>query len=73
MVELAIAILWLLIGVIILGGVIYIALGVLHRFFPAMDPNIDYAIWSIFGILILIYVLMALTGHAPSIGFYRER
>ena len=62
MISLAVAILWLCIGVIILGAVIYIALKVLRRFFPAMDPNIDYAVWAVFGILILIYVLTALMG-----------
>jgi hypothetical protein len=71
MIGLAVSILWLCIGVIILGAVIYIALRVIRRFFPGMDPNIDYAVWAIFGILILIYVLTALMGggaggfHAP--------
>lgn len=70
MINLAIAVLWLLIGVIILGAVIWIALKVIRRFFPNMDPNIDYAVWAIFGILILIYVLSALVGgglHAPAL------
>lgn len=62
MLQLAIAILWLCIAVIILGAVIWIALNVVRRFFPNMDPNIDYAVWAIFGILILIYVLQALAG-----------
>lgn len=62
MIALAINILWLVIGVIILGAVIYIALKVIRRFFPGMDPNIDYAVWCIFGILILIYVLQAVMG-----------
>lgn len=62
MLHLAIAILWLCIAIIILGAVIWIALSVVRRFFPNMDPNIDYAVWAIFGILILIYVLTALVG-----------
>ena len=71
MIGLAISILWLCVGVIILGAVIYIALRVLRRFFPGMDPNIDYAVWAIFGIIILIYVLTALAGGggAPSFRF----
>jgi peptidoglycan biosynthesis protein MviN/MurJ (putative lipid II flippase) len=62
MINLAVGILWLCIGVIILGGVIWIALNVIRRFFPGMDANIDYAVWAIFGILILIYVLLAVAG-----------
>ncbi len=62
MIGLAISILWLCVGVIILGAVIYIALNVLRRFFPGMDQNVDYAVWAIFAILILIYVLQAVTG-----------
>lgn len=74
MISLAISILWLLIGIIILGAVIYIALKVIRRIFPGMDPNIDYAVWCIFGILILIYVLMSLTGATggfPRLGSFR--
>lgn len=62
MIDLAIAILILCIAVIVLGGVIWIALGVIRKFFPNMDPNIDYAVWAIFGILILIYILQAIAG-----------
>lgn len=62
MIGLSINILWLCIGIIILGIVIWIALSVLRKFFPAMDGRVDYAVWSIFAILILIYVLTALGG-----------
>jgi len=71
MIPLAINVLWLLIGVIILGAVIYIALKVVRRFFPGLDPNVDYAIWSIFGILILIYVLMMLQGGGTAPHLFR--
>lgn len=62
MIGLAISILWFIIGVIILGSVVYIALKVLRRIFPAMDPNVEYIAWAIFGILCLIYILMTLSG-----------
>jgi hypothetical protein len=64
MLNLAIAILWLCIAVIILGAVIWIALNVVRKFFPNMDSNVDYAVWAIFGILILIYILQVLAGGA---------
>jgi hypothetical protein len=63
MVALAIGLLWLCIGIIILGGVIFILLSVISRFFPsAMTANIVYMVWAVFAILIMIYVLTALTG-----------
>lgn len=70
MISLAIAILWLCVGVIILGAVIWIALRVIRRFFPNMDGNVDYAVWAIFAILVLIYVLTALaSGGPPRLSF----
>ena len=71
MIGIAINLLWLCIGVIILGAVIYIVLKVVRRFFPAMDPNIDYAVWAIFGILILIYILTSLVGGGGNFGHFR--
>jgi hypothetical protein len=74
MIGIAISILWLCIGIIVLGAVIWIALSVVHRFFPIMDPNVDYAVWCVFGILVLIYVLMSLSGASgsmPHLGSFR--
>ena len=69
MISLAISILWLAIGVIILGGVIYLGLMAVKTFTP-VDPRVERAIWLIFFILILIYVLMALEGGAlPHFGW----
>lgn len=66
MIGLAIEILWFLIGVIILGGVVWIALYVLHSVFPNLPAIIDRVVWGVFGILCLIYVLMMISGAAPS-------
>jgi hypothetical protein len=63
MVTLAIGILWLCIGIIVLGGVIWIALSVIRHFFPGgISANVEYAVWAIFAILILIYLLSAVAG-----------
>jgi hypothetical protein len=72
MISLAISILWLAIGVIILGGVIYLALLAVKTFVP-VDTRVERAIWLVFFILVLIYVLMALQGGAPfpRLGFGR--
>lgn len=72
MIQIAIGLLWVAIGVIILGIVIFILLNAIERFFPgAVSANVAYAIWSIFGILILIYILTALVGGGglPHLGF----
>ncbi len=66
MIPLAIEILWFIIGVIILGAVVWIALYVLHSVFPQMPAVVDRAVWGVFGILCLIYALMVITGQAPS-------
>jgi high-affinity Fe2+/Pb2+ permease len=61
MISLAIGILWLAIGVIVLGGVIFLALwGV--RQIVTVPPNVEKAIWAVFLILVLIYLLMAVEG-----------
>jgi hypothetical protein len=71
MIPLAVGILWLCIGIIILGAVIWILLSVIRRFFP-INANIEYGVWAIFGILILIYLLMALEGGSlPHPGLFR--
>jgi hypothetical protein len=62
MIAIAIGILWLCIGIIVLGAIIYIALRVVRMFFSGMDARVDQAVWAIFGILILIYVLEAVVG-----------
>ena len=61
MISLAIAILWLAIGVIVLGGVIYLALLAIKTFVP-VDGRVERAVWLIFFILVLIYALYALQG-----------
>ena len=73
MIPLAIAILWLCIGIVILGAVIWILLMVIRRFVP-IAPNIEFAVWAVFGILILIYLLMAVEGGTlphPGLGALR--
>ena len=71
MIGLAISILWLLIGVIILLGVVWLALYVVKTFAVIPAP-IEKAVWIIVLILILIAVLTLLAGggggmHFPSL------
>jgi hypothetical protein len=62
MIELAISILWLLIGVIVLLGIVWLALFVVKLFVPLPD-KIETAIWAIVLILCLIGALSLLAGH----------
>lgn len=72
MISLAIAILWLLIGIIVLLGVVWLALYVVKLFCNIPDP-VEKAVWAIALILCLIGALTLLAGggvnslHFPSI------
>ena len=65
MVGLAISILWLLIGVIVLLGVVWLALYVVRLFVAIPDP-IEKAVWAIVLILCLIGALTLLAGGSFS-------
>jgi hypothetical protein len=61
MISLAIGILWLAIGIIILGGVIWLAIWAIGQVVP-INPIIVKIVWAVFGILCLIYALMLVSG-----------
>lgn len=69
MIALAINILWLLIGVVVLLGVVYLALYIVSLFTVIPDPIVKM-VWAVVLILCLIGVLTLLAGggniHAPS-------
>ena len=69
MIELAISILYLLIGVICLLGVVWLALYIIKMFTAIPDP-IEKAIWAIVLILCLIGALSPIAGggHLPRFG-----
>lgn len=66
MIQLAIGILWLLIGAIILLGVVWLALYCIKLFVPVPDP-IEKMIWAVVLILILIGILTLLAGGGASV------
>ena len=69
MIAIAIDILWVALGVIILGTVIWVALWAVKSFIP-IDIRIEKAVWAVFLILVLIYLLVAIQGgglRAPSL------
>jgi hypothetical protein len=70
MIPLAISILWLLIGVIILLGVIWLALYIVRLFVAIPDP-VEKAIWAIALILCLIGALSLLAGGGATLPHFR--
>lgn len=70
MIELAISILWLLIGVIILLAVVWLAFMVVKTFVE-VPPTVEKAIWLVVLILILIAVLSLLAGGGGHLSFPR--
>ena len=63
MINLAIAILWVVIGIIVLGLVVWILIWALKNFVPGgVSQRIEQAIWEVFGILVLIYILTVIAG-----------
>lgn len=68
MIGLAISILWLLIGVIVLLGVVWLALYVV-KLFAAIPERIEQAIWAIVLILCLIGALTLLAGGGGNVHF----
>ena len=68
MIAMAISILWLLIGVIVLLGVVWLALYVVKLFAPIPDP-VEKAIWAIVLIICLIGALSLLAGGGGQMHF----
>jgi len=66
MIELAISILWLALGIIILLGVVWLVLYGIKVFTP-IPPRIEQLVWIVVLILILIAVLSLLAGHGGSL------
>jgi hypothetical protein len=63
MIPLAVSLLWLAVGVIILGAVLWILMTVIGHFFPgSVTDNIRYLVAAVFAILILIALLTSLSG-----------
>ena len=61
LVNIAINLLWIALGIIILGAVVYLLLRVIGLWWPLPD-RIVQAVWLVFGILCLIGILSSLSG-----------
>ncbi len=70
LISLAVSVLWLLIGVIIILGVVWLAMYIV-RLFVAIPTTIEKAIWAIVLILILIAALTMLGGGGGAFTHFR--
>lgn len=72
MVNLAISLLWLLIGIICLAGVVWLVLYGIKNFVTPIPPRLEQGIWFIVLLLIIIGALTILAGgggglHLPRL------
>jgi len=66
MIDIAISLLWFLIAAIILCGVVWLVLyGIKNVAGLPIPPRLEQGIWFIVLLLVLIWLLLALTGRAP--------
>lgn len=72
LITIATNILWIAIGIILLGLAVYLLLRVITLWFP-LPERVEQAIWLIFGILCLIAILTALGGGGMSVPFHYQR
>jgi len=63
MAAIAISLLWLLVGAICLAGVIYILIYGVENFISPIPERLKQGVWFIFLLLIIIYLITALTGQ----------
>ena len=67
MVGTAIAILWWLVGVVVVCAVIYVVFYVLRAVGLVIPTMVENFVWLIVGLIVFIYLIMAVTGQGgPS-------
>jgi hypothetical protein len=67
--EIAIGILWFLIGLILLAGVVYLAIWVIEQFIMPIPEKIKQGVWVIVLLLALIALISVLIGGGGHIRF----
>lgn len=66
MVDIAIGILWFLIGLIILCGIVYLAIWVIEQFVMPIPERVKQGIWVIILLLALIALITVLAGGSVT-------
>ena len=67
MIDMAIGVLWFLIGLIVLAGIIYLAIWVIESFIHPIPERVKQGIWVIVLLLALIALLTVLAGGGMRI------
>lgn len=67
MIGTAIAVLWFLIGLIILAGIVWLAIWVIEKFIYPIPERVKQGIWVIVLLLALIALLSALAGGGGAL------
>lgn len=68
MAEIAIGVLWFLVGLIILCGIVYLAIWVVEQFVHPIPEKVKQGVWVIILLIALIYLITILVGGgSPSI------
>lgn len=68
MIQIAIGILWFLVGLVILCGIVYLAIWVIEQFVMAIPERVKQGVWVIILLLSLIALLTILaTGGLGSV------
>jgi hypothetical protein len=71
MADIAIGVLWFLVGLILLAGVIYLAIWVIESFIMPIPEMIKKGVWVIVLLIALIYLITVLVGGGHPIRFPR--
>jgi peptidoglycan biosynthesis protein MviN/MurJ (putative lipid II flippase) len=69
MADIAIGVLWFLVGLILLAGVIYLAIWVIEQFIMPIPEMIKKGVWVIVLLIALIYLITVLVGGGHPIRF----
>jgi hypothetical protein len=62
MIEMAIGVLWFLVGLIILAGIVYLAIWVIESFIHPIPEKVKQGVWVIILLLALIALISVLAG-----------
>jgi len=73
MAQIAIDVLWFLIGIIILAGVVYLAIWVIEQFIQPLPQKVVQGIWVIVLLIALIALISIIAGggfRLPRVGMF---
>jgi hypothetical protein len=69
MADIAIGVLWFLVGLILLAGVIYLAIWVIEQFIMPIPEMIKKGVWVVVLLIALIYLITVVVGGGHPIRF----